>query len=51
MNIGSVIKVYLNFVRTWFDKSLGIWFASGLHPNIHFGLAFICMWFGMAKTT
>jgi hypothetical protein len=28
---------------------LGIWFASGLHPNIHWGLALISMWFGMAK--
>ena len=49
MNIGLVIDVYLNLVCTWFDKSLDIWFASGLHPNIHYSLALICMWFGHAK--
>ena len=49
MNIGSAIDVSLCLVCTLFDKSLVVWFAFGLHLNIHWDLAFICMWFGMAK--
>ena len=49
MKIGSVIDVCLILVWTWFDKSLVIWFASGLHANILLGLALICMWFGKAE--
>ena len=47
MNNGSGIDVSLGLVCNWFDKSLVNWFAFGLHPNIHWGLAVICMWFGM----
>ena len=49
MNNGSGIDISLGLVCTWFDKSLVNWFAFGLHPNTNWGLAVICLWFGMAK--